>query len=711
MEREYVIEGLIILAVVFVVAFIFFSSFRESFEEVKIIAEEVFQWKKPELRNAAANVAKNLILENFKKCLESGEKCSCEMDRFNLPYEYQIVIKNTDGGVLVEVLNEEGKIITHEKYDGFEIGMLETREEQYVECKIGGKCKEETQKVLYCSIPDTPLVITTTSEKTNRWRITETLTYTFYSGMVEYTTSEGNKIKVKIPSIYKVDDKTLCFVTNKIEYITKRVPRKLKKVIELNEQVKFSLDLKFFKIETKRDFQSEVFDFLASLTKSCIPGEINDCPVYRKEISKDYEKILESFIIGNEFEILEKGIAKNLISKIVKEGKENNIDPFYLMAIILATSKFDKHYVSDYGEAGILPLKESVARKYCYVPDYKKPCRGDKLENFKNCDFGMDERFKPEKSIASGARYLGEILQNKLIERNDRCFQFVTAAYKAGISSLQKGIPKKKDVIEFVESVCRIYRKITGFGVCPHPLKEILQTEDTSKVSPEIKGKLLVLLDPGHGGIDPGAVDSAKIKGCGGTGQKESDINLEITDMIREELEKYGIDVVQTRYGDGWFLKINKYNCLNRYCKGDKEGKNYVYPSDRARLANDIGATILISNHNDCCFCSGRLIKYPTPKVYGVHGCIGDKCVESEKLASIIAKELTKATGINYKLDSTGCGKGRCGVLFYSRMPSILIEYAPVGHSDLFSKKRKEAMAKAVADGIIKYAKSRGLIK
>lgn len=51
--------------------------------------------------------------------------------------------------------------------------------------------------------------------------------------------------------------------------------------------------------------------------------------------------------------------------------------------------------------------------------------------------------------------------------------------------------------------------------------------------------KKLVVVDPGHGGEDPGKI--------GINDEKEKDINLEISLMLREKLEKQGISVVMTR--------------------------------------------------------------------------------------------------------------------------------------------------------------------
>ena len=59
----------------------------------------------------------------------------------------------------------------------------------------------------------------------------------------------------------------------------------------------------------------------------------------------------------------------------------------------------------------------------------------------------------------------------------------------------------------------------------------------------EKAGNLIVVIDPGHGGYDPGAV--------GVNGAKEKDLTLKIAKYCKEELEKYsGVTVYMTRTTD-----------------------------------------------------------------------------------------------------------------------------------------------------------------
>jgi N-acetylmuramoyl-L-alanine amidase len=79
----------------------------------------------------------------------------------------------------------------------------------------------------------------------------------------------------------------------------------------------------------------------------------------------------------------------------------------------------------------------------------------------------------------------------------------------------------------------------------------------------------LVVLDPGHGGIDTGTVAP--------TGQMEKDIVLDVANRLRERIEKYGkYRVVMTRSDD-----------------------TYVPLDERVRIARHAGASLFVSIHAD----------------------------------------------------------------------------------------------------------------
>ena len=124
-------------------------------------------------------------------------------------------------------------------------------------------------------------------------------------------------------------------------------------------------------------------------------------------------------------------------------------------------------------------------------------------------------------------------------------------------------------------------------------------------------GNIVVVLDPGHGGSDPGA---------SGNGLREKDLTLKIAQYAKQELEKYaGVTVYLTRSSD-----------------------SYVGLKDRATYAKSVNADIFVSLHinsNTSASPNGAEIYY-TNRNY--NASIGET---GKQLASQIIKQLT-ALGI-----------------------------------------------------------------
>ena len=100
----------------------------------------------------------------------------------------------------------------------------------------------------------------------------------------------------------------------------------------------------------------------------------------------------------------------------------------------------------------------------------------------------------------------------------------------------------------------------------PQPDRKVLPDKKQHPNRPAtVKSKKLVVIDPGHGGKDPGAI---------GHGYQEKKIALEIATRIVERLRELGVNVRMTRTGD-------------------------TYPSlkDRTAMANRLKADVFISIH------------------------------------------------------------------------------------------------------------------
>jgi len=127
----------------------------------------------------------------------------------------------------------------------------------------------------------------------------------------------------------------------------------------------------------------------------------------------------------------------------------------------------------------------------------------------------------------------------------------------------------------------------------------------------------VIVVDPGHGGIDPGAV--------GRSGVLEKDINLGIAEKLKALLIQAGATVVMTREGD---YDLSKPGSEGSRQAGDLDA--------RAKIANDCGADLYISIHVN---------SFPSPRWWGAQVFYYSASPESKRLACLIQEELIKTLG------------------------------------------------------------------
>ncbi len=171
----------------------------------------------------------------------------------------------------------------------------------------------------------------------------------------------------------------------------------------------------------------------------------------------------------------------------------------------------------------------------------------------------------------------------------------------------------------------------------------------------------VVVIDPGHGGKDPGAI--------GPTGLMEKHVTLDIGLRIRRLLVEDGVRVVMTRETDV-----------------------YIDLADRTRIGRERGGTVFVSLHtnaNTLAAVNGSETYYLTPL--------------SLSLAQMIQDELTRALG----LPSRGIKTANFLVLRENALPSVLVEVAFISHPQEEARLREDAfrdrIAAAAARGITRF--------
>src|SRR5690606_23358573 len=100
------------------------------------------------------------------------------------------------------------------------------------------------------------------------------------------------------------------------------------------------------------------------------------------------------------------------------------------------------------------------------------------------------------------------------------------------IKSLSKG------TVVAVHSISGFWAKVTSGNDTGYVHKSYLKL--TNGTGSAVKGRIIIL-DPGHGGKDPGAVNS---------GHTEKAIVLKVSNLVKQKLEANGAKVFTTRAGD-----------------------------------------------------------------------------------------------------------------------------------------------------------------
>lgn len=198
-----------------------------------------------------------------------------------------------------------------------------------------------------------------------------------------------------------------------------------------------------------------------------------------------------------------------------------------------------------------------------------------------------------------------------------------------------------------------------------------------------------ICLDPGHGGSDPGAVNTAY-------GLEEADVNLDVSYGLKDLLEGSGAEVVMTRAGDT-----------------DRSNR------DRYTFCNSEQATVLVSVHTN---------SSTDPSMDGSMALYFHK--DDEVLAQTIYDVMYPAlqSMAPDPTNFTGFGLDKCasGVLLKSDMPSAMMEplfMSNPAEADLLTTSiylsdgepnsecvdcRRAQIARAIHDGVVAYVESGG---
>lgn len=207
-----------------------------------------------------------------------------------------------------------------------------------------------------------------------------------------------------------------------------------------------------------------------------------------------------------------------------------------------------------------------------------------------------------------------------------------------------------------------------------------------------------IVLDPGHGGKDPGAV--------GKNGLKEKDVTLKLARMLREKLtNEAGAKVILTRDSDV-FIPLEERTAIANSQEADLFVSIHINAAPR-RTASGIETYILsLSNNEDARRVAARENATSTRSVSDLEFILNDliktaKTNDSAKLAAVVQDNLV--AGLRKKFDSIR-SNGVKGAPFYvlvgTKMPAILVEVSFISNPEEERRLKDEAYLREVVEGI-----------
>jgi N-acetylmuramoyl-L-alanine amidase len=242
------------------------------------------------------------------------------------------------------------------------------------------------------------------------------------------------------------------------------------------------------------------------------------------------------------------------------------------------------------------------------------------------------------------------------------------------------------------------------------PLFETLppKPEEKPVLEPKVTGKRVVIIDPGHGGSDPGAI--------GPTGLKESEVNLKVALHLEELLKKAGIPTYLTRYKDDFISLEGRTNFANQ-----KNGFIFVSIHANSTLNNRptaIGTETFVLNSKyigasakDVADRENRASRAHPEVDTDLASIIGDleesaNIKYSFDFADIVQKELLKYL----KLENRGVKQAPFVVLKGVNMAAVIVEIAfisnPTEEKLLKNNEFSQKTTQALFDAIIYYIKN-----
>ena len=221
-----------------------------------------------------------------------------------------------------------------------------------------------------------------------------------------------------------------------------------------------------------------------------------------------------------------------------------------------------------------------------------------------------------------------------------------------------------------------------------------------------------IIIDPGHGGKDPGAVGNKQYY--------EKKIVLKLALMLKKELKKAlpKIDILLTRETDK-FISLEKRTAFANSKKGDLFISLHCNALENTKVRGIETYYLSLTKNQTALNLAARENSSSLKNISDLQAILNDlinqtKVPESKKLAQIVQKNLIQELKKKYSPKSLGVKKAPFLVLVGSQMPSILVEVGFVTNKNeralLSRSSYLQKISQGITKGVVIYTQSIGKI-
>ncbi len=205
-----------------------------------------------------------------------------------------------------------------------------------------------------------------------------------------------------------------------------------------------------------------------------------------------------------------------------------------------------------------------------------------------------------------------------------------------------------------------------------------------------------IMIDPGHGGKDPGAVANKIL---------EKDINLKMSRIIGKKLEKKGFKVFYTRTTDV-FVPLEERTAMANakdadlfisiHCNACRDKRAHGLELYYLNLAKSRDAVRVAAREN-----AVSVKKISDLQVILTDLMLNSKITESKDLAQDIQNRSLQKVRTKYKVNDHGVKGAPFYVLMGSKMPAVLVELGYITNYTEAKRLRSTAYLDRLADGMV----------